>query len=146
MSDVRSKGWPAPPSRREPATPAAEPGIPAERMAAYRAGARRREETRARDLALRREQAWRLARLAAETLRTDFGAGRIVAFGSLLHAEQFHERSDVDLAVWGVPESEYFLALGRLLGLDPLFSVDLVRVEDAPPRLLAAIRGEGVDL
>jgi predicted nucleotidyltransferase len=115
-------------------------------MALYRAGHRRRRQLRADLLAQRSGRAWQVARAGAALLRDQFGVARVVVFGSLLGPDQFHERSDVDLAVWGLDERDYFRAVGRLLAVDAAIMVDLVAVESAPPHLLEAILREGVDL
>lgn len=80
---------------------------------------------------------------AARILRDRHGASRILLFGSLAAGDP-HARSDVDLAVEGVSAEGYFSALADLLGLFP--SVDLVRLEDAPPTLARHIAVEGLPL
>lgn len=65
-------------------------------------------------------------------------------FGSLLHPDRFHLRSDIDLGVWGV--QSYFRAVSRLLDIDPEIEFDLVPIEDARPGTLSIIQKEGVDL
>jgi predicted nucleotidyltransferase len=123
-----------------------EQRISPEQMAIYREGWRRRREQRRKLLAARQERAWKVAQRGAALLKDQFGAKRVAVFGSLLHPEQFSERSDVDLAVWGLDERLYLKALARLLDLDPEISVDLVEVEFARPRLRAVIEAEGTHL
>jgi len=65
-------------------------------------------------------------------------------FGSLLHPELYHFRSDIDLAVWDI--QHYFRAVVRLLDLDPEFDFDLVPFEDARPGIIAVIERAGIDL
>lgn len=117
-----------------------------EEMAVYRATARRRWERKRREAILRRERAWRFARRAARLLKEQFGAMKVVVFGSLTRGGLFHARSDVDLAVWGIDERMYYRAVSHLLSLDPAISVDLVEAETARPALRAAIEREGVPL
>jgi uncharacterized protein len=85
-----------------------------------------------------------VARQAAEILKTEFGASRVVLYGSTLHPELFHLRSDVDLAAWDV--QHYFKAFARVLDLDPEIEVNLAPVEDVRPGLRSVIEREGVDL
>jgi len=120
--------------------------ITPEQMAVYQATARRRRQQKAQALAARHQRAWQVAREGAQLLKERFGAKRVVVFGSALFPEKFYVRSDVDLAVWGVPERLYYRAVSRLLSLDPGISVDLVEAELAPPELLATIEREGVVL
>lgn len=118
--------------------------VTAEEMAAYRATARHRWERQEREAALRRERAWRVAHRAARLLREQFGASHVAAFGSLTRGGLFHQRSDVDLAVWGLDEQLYYRAVSHLLSLDPSVSVDLVEAESARPALKATIEREGI--
>ena len=90
--------------------------------------------------------AWNVARQAAVILKEQFGAQRVVIFGSALFAHRFHLHSDVDLAVWGLDEKLYYRAVARLLDIEPTIPVDLVEAESASPAMLARIEAEGVVL
>jgi predicted nucleotidyltransferase len=120
--------------------------ISKEQMARYRTTAQRRQQQKARQLALRQQRAWRVVQRAAPLLKTKFGAKQVVVFGSVLAADRFHQHSDVDLAVWGLDETRYYRAVAQLLDLDPAISVDFVEVEFASPVLRAVIEQEGVVL
>ena len=120
--------------------------IPPEKMADYREGARQRRERRRLALEARHAKAWRLAAEGAEILKREFGAGRVVAFGSIVVPGHFHQRSDVDLITWGVAENLYLNAVARLLSLDREISVDLIRAEEAPSALLTTAEREGVTI
>ena len=76
-----------------------EEGHTADEFAPYIAGLVRRERARRRRMRQRATQALEAARAAADLLRRRYGATRVRLFGSVLHPERFHERSDVDLAV-----------------------------------------------
>ncbi len=71
-------------------------------------------------------------------LKSQFAASGVVVFGSLLN-ENFHESSDIDLAVWGLPEKVYFQAVSQLNSLSD-FQIDLVEIQYANPEILAAIK------
>jgi len=79
-------------------------------------------------------------------LREKYGATRVVVFGSLAHPGRFHVRSDIDLAAWGIDERAYLRAVADVTALDADVLVDLVRVEEAAPYLLASIEQEGQEL
>ena len=125
-----------------------------EELEAYREAWRRRWAEEEARRARRQERAWAVARAAARLLRAAarllkerFGARRVRAFGSL-PTPWFRERSDIDLAVEGVPPERLGEAEAALAELAPDFRVDLVPLEalrDAP-RLLRRIEEEGVDL
>jgi predicted nucleotidyltransferase len=91
----------------------------------------------------RRTRAWQIARKAARLLKAKFGAEKVMVFGSLIHPTLFHERSDVDLVVWGLTGREYFRAVSVLLDIEPSISVDLIAFEDARPGLQEVILKEG---
>jgi predicted nucleotidyltransferase len=85
-----------------------------------------------------------LARKGAEMLRAR-GARRVVLFGSLARGRPQDERSDIDLAVEGLPPALFFRTLSELdVALD--IDVDLVALEDAPPALRTQIEQFGVEL
>jgi predicted nucleotidyltransferase len=118
--------------------------IPPALLEKYRHSARERDAAREAHLTLRRERAWELAQRAAGILKNEFNAKRVVLFGSLLHPELYHSRSDIDLAVWEV--QHYFKAVARLIDLDPEIEIDLVPIEDARPGILKLIEKEGVEI
>ena len=118
----------------------------AEKMEKYRTAARQRRQAKATRLRLRRERGLQIATEASGILKRQFGAGRVVLFGSLLLPDGFHQRSDIDLAVWGLAEKDHFRAVARLLSLDREFSIDVIRAESAPARLLLVIEGGGMEL
>ena len=117
-----------------------------EKIEVYRAAARRRLQARRQGLAHRHERAWSVARQAAEILREEFGAHRVMMFGSLVRRRGFHMGSDIDLAVWGLEERRYYRAVSRLLDLDPAIQVDLILGEEAALALLMVIKEEGVSV
>lgn len=115
-------------------------------LARYTAGARARDAERQAALERHRARALAVAHEEAEVLRASFGARRVVLFGSLARGGAVSWRSDVDLAVWGLPAAVYYAAVGRLQALDPAVAVDVVRCEDAPPSLRAVFDADGVEL
>lgn len=86
------------------------------------------------------------AKVLADILKADFGASKVVLFGSMLSVNDIHMNSDIDLAVWNLPFSDYIQALTALMSNAGEFSVDLVRIEEAPPSLKAYIVDKGLRL
>ena len=80
----------------------------------------------------------------ARLLMRDFGVTRVVLFGSVARGD-VNERSDIDLAVEGLADSDYFSALGALGWVTP-FDIDLVPVKDASPGMLDSILAEGIQV
>lgn len=118
-----------------------------EEIERYREFWQRRWAEEATRRAQRQERAWAVARAAAELLKSRFGARRVRVFGSL-PTPWFHKRSDIDLAVEGIPPERRGEAEAAIADLAPEFHVDLVLVEEIhdAPRLLRRIEEEGVDL
>ncbi len=88
------------------------------------------------------EAARRALPQALEILKK-YGAKRIILFGSLQRGERFHRRSDIDLAVSGIPFKN-FLRAGADLMMALDWPVDLKPFEelDEPFRALIVANGE----
>lgn len=123
-----------------------EAAIAPETLARYRRTAQAREVARQQETQNHRQAAWSVARQAARVLKEAFGATRVIAFGSLAHGAWFGPRSDIDLAVEGVPADAFWRAWGALDRLNSAFEIDLVAIESAPERLRDEIFGQGVVL
>jgi len=91
-------------------------------------------------------RAWSVAQAAAEVLRAQFGATRVVAFGSLAHRDGFTFWSDIDLAAWGIPAEAFYRAVAVVTGISSEFKLDLVASEDCKLSLQQAIEREGIAL
>ncbi len=117
-----------------------------EAMVRYRRAALAREGAHRQAAEERRQAAWNLARRAARLLRDEFGATRVIAFGSLAHGAWFEQRSDIDLAVEGIPAEAFWRAWCALDRLDPTVEFDLIALESAPERLRDEIAQQGVAL
>lgn len=116
-------------------------------LAEYRRGWQRRREKRRENLRQRKAELLRLARLCAKVLVDDFGVNAVFLFGSLTRSRQIHETTDIDLAVEGLEDREYFPALTALdRVLPPGVALDLVPLEDARPYLVDVVRTRGVQL
>ena len=120
--------------------------ITPEEMAVYRATARRRRERERQELARRRERAWALAQQAARLLKEQFGATRVVVFGSLVHEDCFTLWSDVDIAAWGIAPEDTFRAIGAVMDLGGDIEINLVDMGACRPSIRAVIEREGVEL
>ena len=94
----------------------------------------------------RRQQAWRIARQAANLLRDQYGAVRVIAFGSLVHDDWFTLWSDIDLAAWGIPPDRFYSAIAAVTGLNSAFRIDLVDPDSCRPALRRTMEREGVAL
>jgi predicted nucleotidyltransferase len=117
-----------------------------EELLAYRRTALAREAREREQSAQRRAAAWEAARAAARILKQEFGAVRVVAFGSLARGAWFHPRSDIDLAVEGIAPAAFWRAWCALDRLASSFEFDLVPTETASDRLRAEIARDSVDL
>lgn len=92
-----------------------------------------------------REALLKRAAEAAALLKANFGARRVVLFGSLAHQAWFEPNSDVDLAVEGLT-GDYWQAWR---GVEEIISdrqVDLIEIETASNALRQAIQRHGLEL
>lgn len=113
--------------------------IPPELMSRYRRTARARQRDHDAETDRHRKIAWTAAREAARVLREEFGATRVIAFGSLAHGAWFGPRSDVDLGVEGVPPDDFWRAWCTLDRLGTGVAIDLIAIEAATAQLRAEI-------
>jgi predicted nucleotidyltransferase len=58
----------------------------------------------------RQQEGWQAAHQAAQVLKQEFGAQRVVLFGSMLAPERLTWHSDIDLAFWGIAPENYLQA------------------------------------
>ena len=75
------------------------------------------------------QRAWHTAHRIASMLYEDFDATQVAVFGSLAEPEAFSKWSDIDIAVWGIPNDKYFRASSIASDISGLFKVDLVDFE-----------------
>lgn len=90
--------------------------------------------------------AWSVARSAAKILKETFGAQKVVIFGSLLEKESFSPWSDIDLAVWGIPASRFYAAVGAITGLSPIIKTDVIDPDTCKQSVLEMILREGKEI
>ena len=112
----------------------------------YLETARAREAKRWADGEKRREMAWEAARRAAKLLKTDFGASRVLIFGSLAHGSWFGPRSDIDLAVEGISPGNFWRSWCSLDVLGRDFEINLVAMEPLSGSISREIWKEGIEL
>lgn len=98
------------------------------------------------ELTKRWQRAWQAAQQAASLLRSRFGAKRVVLFGSLSDQALFSPWSDIDLAVEGIPVSEFYRAVGVVSGLSTEFEIDLIDIDDCKATIRQVVEQEGVPL
>jgi len=97
-------------------------------------------------MAARRDKAWRAARQAADLLKNEFSASRVVVFGSLAHEDWFTPWSDLDMAAWGITPSQFYQAVAALINIAPGIDIDLVDLESCSTSLQETIEREGIEL
>lgn len=112
----------------------------------YRASAQTRVRSQRGQREARRQRAWHLARLAADLLKTQYGAPLVAVFGSLTHPDRFTQWSDVDLAAWGLTATNWLKASAAVRALTNDIELNVVDVATCSPELLAAIERDGVFL
>jgi predicted nucleotidyltransferase len=100
------------------------------------------------ELSRRWDRAWHVARKASKLLQEQFGASRVVVFGSLVRRAWFTPWSDVDLAVWGVPAEKFYRAIGAVhdFGAEAGFKIDVIDPAECSREMVQSIQTEGVEL
>ena len=120
---------------------------PEERLAYRpREAIERRQEAENQQVEERWQQAQRLARQAAKVLYEEFGAVRVLLFGSAVQRASFTPWSDIDLAAWGIPPERFYAAVAAVTGLSADIKIDLADPENCRPALRANIAHGGVEL
>lgn len=120
--------------------------ISPEKMAQYQATARHRLRLAQDKVAARLALAQIVAQQAATLLKEKYAVARVVIFGSVAHPQLFHAHSDIDLAVWGLAERDYYRAVGELQAIHPAFAIDLIRAEDVSGEMLRTVATENKPL
>ncbi len=110
------------------------------------AAIRERQHSTDQETSLRQQQAILIAKKAAILLRQEFGASRVVLFGSAVRDRSFTNWSDIDLAVWGIASDRFFTAVATVTSLDADFQIDLVDVESCSSTLRKVIERDGMEL
>ena len=103
---------------------------------------RQRAAAERAELTARRRRAWRTARRAGR-LYAEYGAEKVLLFGSLARSGSFTRWSDIDLAAWGIPAERYFGAVAAVSGLSAEFKIDLVDPAGCSPELRQVIEAQG---
>lgn len=104
------------------------------------------EEKKEKSLSQRYARAWQIAREASLILKKTFGATKVIVFGSLADHFWFSRWSDVDLAVWGIPDDRFYAAVAAVTAISKEFDIDLVDGEKCRPSLQKAIEKGGIEL
>lgn len=106
---------------------------------------RAREERRLRHLQQLAEEAKREASALANLLANEYGAKRVILFGSLARGDPQREDFDIDLAVEGIAPGRRFEA-GGTLRLEASRRVHLVDLADVKGRMRDMIYTQGTVL
>ncbi len=94
-----------------------------------------------------KEKAWTVASKAEKILKEEFGVDKVFVFGSLARDDQpFARWSDVDLAVKGQPDEQFFTASARLDYLDDHIPVEIFPLNSSEESLKKKIKKEGIEL
>lgn len=112
-------------------------------FAAYLPETRRRWLAEQAGWAKRRQEALAAAARVADFLRREFGAVEVIAFGSLVRDGVFDGRSDIDLAVRGIPAADFYRAYAAVTAVSPQFDLDLRDLATCLRPLHEAIVKEG---
>jgi predicted nucleotidyltransferase len=93
----------------------------------------------------RQDSARNIAKRIALEFKEHFGAHRVVLFGSIARGGM-HSKSDIDIAVWGIPAKNFYKAVAFAIGYSNEWKVDIVDVEDCRESLKQSILKDGFEL
>jgi uncharacterized protein len=105
-----------------------------------------RQRQRGAHIETRKVEALDVARKAAHLLRKNFGAKRVLLFGSLAREEWFGPWSDIDLAAQGILAESFYSAVAWVTGLSASFRIDLIDMDECRPTLRKVMEEEGIDI
>ncbi|ASC71095.1 hypothetical protein XM38_020450 [Halomicronema hongdechloris C2206] len=117
-----------------------EPVIDPAHLAYWQRAMARQAQTRQQAQAA----AWEAVQQMAACLRQEFGATRVIAFGSLVR-HRFTDDSDIDLAAADIPAERYFEAVARVNEFSPRW-VDLKPLEALEPHFRRRVLSTGIDI
>jgi uncharacterized protein len=96
--------------------------------------------------AAEREHLMEKIRQVVAELKHRYKAKRVILFGSLAHEQWYESDSDIDLAVQGLADDDYWLAWKLAEEVIADRPVDLVEMETASQSLKDSINRYGVEL
>jgi predicted nucleotidyltransferase len=102
------------------------------------------EEEEKKLLDIRYEKALNLAKEISEILYKKYKAKKVILVGSLKDKELFTKWSDIDLAVAGISNKDYFKALSEVLSLSVDFKIDIIDLDSCKEEIRNRLEGEGI--
>lgn len=104
-------------------------------------------EKRARSRKMRDRKRWEEAARDADAIVRhiveSYALKAVVQWGSVLQPGQFDERSDIDLAVAGIPDAETFVSLAAEAQALTFFPLNLVEIDRLPFEFASVILLKG---
>ncbi len=91
-----------------------------------------------------KQQAWQEVEAIAQRLRQQFGAKRIIVFGSLL-SDRFGDDSDLDIAVEPIPKAQFFEAVASVNECSQRW-VDLKPLDELEPYFKQRVLDTGLEI
>jgi len=85
-------------------------------------------------------------REAARRLKEQFSVRKVILFGSMAHQLWYSQDADVDMAVEGLPDCQFWEAWNLLETVIRDRTVDLIELEKAGQPLREAIQRQGIEL
>lgn len=102
-------------------------------------------EKNKKDLREYKKKLIKSAEECAKLLKEEFDVKKVYLIGSLAQDWGIHKRSDIDLAVIGLQDNQYFNALNRLYEIVPKgVDIDLITIETASNSFKKAIKQRGL--
>ncbi len=91
--------------------------------------------------------AWKAAQRVATVLYQNYGASKVAVFGSLAEREWFHEHSDIDIAVWGIPDDSCLKTICEKVNLNSKHHrIDLIDYESVKDYFLSRVKRQAIHI
>ncbi len=104
------------------------------------------EKRQAEEIKAIRSDAMDKAKKVAAMLKEKYGAKKVILFGSIVKSDYLHEKSDIDLLVYGIKPEDFLRAGADAWKISGRFDVDIVPAEIAYKNILKRALEEGIEL
>jgi predicted nucleotidyltransferase len=104
------------------------------------------EKRQAEEIKSIRSNAINMARKVAAMLKEKYDAKKVILFGSIVKSDYLHEKSDIDLLVYGIKSEDFLRAGADTWKISGCFDVDIVPAEIAHKNILKRALEEGIEL
>jgi predicted nucleotidyltransferase len=104
------------------------------------------QKRQAEEIKAIRSDAMDKAKKIAAMLKEKYGANKVILFGSIVKSDYLHEKSDIDLLVYGIKPEDFLRAGVDAWKISVCFDVDIIPAEKAEKTIVEIAEREGIEL